>query len=120
MIADSKDASVAPGETGEILCRGDVVMAGYWRDPEGFLVEHFTDVPPGERPGADSAPRARRRRRLDWQRSVDDPRAGVSAPGSLAVPTGGRFPARPDKFLMSAQTLDSDSVGLSRAARIAG
>ena len=22
------------GESGEILCRGDVVMAGYWRDPQ--------------------------------------------------------------------------------------
>ncbi len=32
MVADSKDRPVAPGETGEILARGDVIMAGYWRD----------------------------------------------------------------------------------------
>jgi long-chain acyl-CoA synthetase len=31
-IADARDAAVAVGETGEILCRGDVVMAGYWQD----------------------------------------------------------------------------------------
>jgi long-chain acyl-CoA synthetase len=34
MIADGQDAPMAPGETGEILCRGDVVMAGYWRNEE--------------------------------------------------------------------------------------
>jgi long-chain acyl-CoA synthetase len=32
MIADSQDAPVAAGETGEILCRG-VIMAGYWQNP---------------------------------------------------------------------------------------
>jgi long-chain acyl-CoA synthetase len=31
-IADARDAAVAMGETGEILCRGDVVMAGYWQN----------------------------------------------------------------------------------------
>ena len=34
MVADGEDKPVPPGETGEILCRGDVVMAGYWRNDE--------------------------------------------------------------------------------------
>jgi long-chain acyl-CoA synthetase len=34
MIADADDEPLPPGETGEILCRGDVVMAGYWRNDE--------------------------------------------------------------------------------------
>jgi long-chain acyl-CoA synthetase len=32
MIADSRDRSVSAGESGEVLCRGDVVMSGYWHD----------------------------------------------------------------------------------------
>jgi long-chain acyl-CoA synthetase len=34
MIADANDKPLPPGETGEILCRGEVVMAGYWRNEE--------------------------------------------------------------------------------------
>jgi long-chain acyl-CoA synthetase len=33
-VADGEDHPLAAGETGEILCRGDVVMPGYWRDPQ--------------------------------------------------------------------------------------
>jgi long-chain acyl-CoA synthetase len=32
IVADADDAPVATGETGEILVRGDVVMAGYWQN----------------------------------------------------------------------------------------
>jgi long-chain acyl-CoA synthetase len=50
VVADDEDRPLPVGETGEIICRGDVVMAGYWGDPEataralrgGFL--HTGDV----------------------------------------------------------------------------
>src|SRR5215210_81442 len=34
MVADSEDRALPVGETGEIICRGDVVMPGYWRNPD--------------------------------------------------------------------------------------
>jgi long-chain acyl-CoA synthetase len=33
-VVDGNDRDVAPGEIGEIVCRGDVVMPGYWNNPE--------------------------------------------------------------------------------------
>ena len=34
MVADADDRPLPVGETGEIICRGDVVMPGYWRNRE--------------------------------------------------------------------------------------
>jgi long-chain acyl-CoA synthetase len=34
MVADGDDRALATGETGEVLCRGDVVMPGYWANAE--------------------------------------------------------------------------------------
>lgn len=34
MVANADDQPLSVGEAGEILCRGDVVMPGYWCDPE--------------------------------------------------------------------------------------
>jgi long-chain acyl-CoA synthetase len=50
MVADADDRALAQGEAGEVLCRSDVVMAGYWQNPKasaatlrgGFL--HTGDV----------------------------------------------------------------------------
>jgi long-chain acyl-CoA synthetase len=50
MVADQHDSALPAGQAGEILCRGETVMAGYWRNPEasaatlkgGFL--HTGDV----------------------------------------------------------------------------
>ena len=33
-IVDSENKDIAPGETGELIYRGDQVMKGYWRMPE--------------------------------------------------------------------------------------
>jgi long-chain acyl-CoA synthetase len=33
-VADGEDRALPVGETGEIICRGDVVMPGYWRNPD--------------------------------------------------------------------------------------
>jgi long-chain acyl-CoA synthetase len=33
-LADDNGLTVAPGAEGELLIRGDIVMPGYWKDPE--------------------------------------------------------------------------------------
>jgi long-chain acyl-CoA synthetase len=33
-VFDPEDRELPTGETGEVVCRGDVVMSGYWRDPQ--------------------------------------------------------------------------------------
>ncbi len=33
-VADANDNALPVGETGEIICRGDAVMAGYWQNPD--------------------------------------------------------------------------------------
>ena len=33
-VVDGQGTTLPPGETGEIVCRGDVVMSGYWNDAE--------------------------------------------------------------------------------------
>jgi long-chain acyl-CoA synthetase len=33
-VADAEDRPLPPGEPGEVLVRGDVIMAGYWQNPD--------------------------------------------------------------------------------------
>ncbi len=57
MVADQDDRAVAIGESGEILCRGDVVMPGYWQNPEANAISmrggwlHTGDVGAFDRDG---------------------------------------------------------------------
>jgi long-chain acyl-CoA synthetase len=38
MVANGDDQPLSVGEAGEVLCRGDVVMPGYWCNPEASAV----------------------------------------------------------------------------------
>jgi len=38
VAVDADGTILAPGETGDILCRGETVMAGYWQDPTATAV----------------------------------------------------------------------------------
>ncbi len=33
-VVDANDEEVPVGETGEVVCRGDVIMSGYWNNPD--------------------------------------------------------------------------------------
>jgi acyl-CoA synthetase (AMP-forming)/AMP-acid ligase II len=37
-VVDSDGTALPDGQTGEIICRGDIVMAGYWNDPDATKV----------------------------------------------------------------------------------
>jgi long-chain acyl-CoA synthetase len=38
MVVDAEDRPLPPEELGEIICRGDMVMSGYWENPEASAV----------------------------------------------------------------------------------
>ena len=43
-VVDPDDNDVAAGETGEVICRGATVMAGYWNDTQA-TAKALTDFP---------------------------------------------------------------------------